>query len=165
MGFFKVKDKRSFLSLFIIIIFTEAVGILSGYIGMSSPEAYNSLIKPVFAPPSWVYAIVWPILYLLMGFAAYRIWMLGKQGVDIRKAAKLYIIQLLLNFIWTIIFFRYRLIGLAFMELMLLLIFVLLTTFEFFKLNKFAGLLMIPYILWICFAGVLNFAFWSLNNM
>lgn len=162
---FKFKNKKSILMLILIIHVTEAVGILSGYLGMSNPEAYKSLIKPTFAPPSWVFAIVWPILYLLMAIAAYRIWMLGKQGEDIRKATKLYLFQLFLNFLWTIIFFRFRLIGLAFFELMLLLIFILLTTFEFFRLDKFAGLLMIPYILWVSFAGVLNFTFWMLNNM
>jgi translocator protein len=165
MGIFKVKNKRSMLTLVLIILFTDAVGALSGYLGMSDPESYNSLIKPVFAPPPWVYIIVWPILYFFMSFAVYRICMLGKQGEYINKAIKLYLFQLLLNFIWTIIFFRFRLIGLAFIELMLLLVFVLLTTFEFFRLNKLAGLIMIPYILWVSFAGVLNYAFWMLNNM
>ncbi|MBL4935711.1 tryptophan-rich sensory protein [Clostridium sp. YIM B02515] len=132
---------------------------------MSNRENYESFIKPSFAPPEWVFGIVWTILYLLMAIAAYRIWLKGKKEANVRKALTLYGIQLLLNFLWTIIFFRFRLIGLAFFELMLLLIFTLLTTFEFFRIDKIAGILMIPYILWVSFAGVLNFTFWMLNNM
>jgi translocator protein len=165
MGIFKVKNKRSILTLVIIILLTEGVGILSGYLGMSNPETYKNFVKPAFSPPSWVFGIVWMILYILMAFAFYRICMLGREGENIIKALTLYAFQLILNFLWTIIFFRFRLIGLAFIELMLLIVFVMLTTFEFFRLNKFAGLIMIPYILWICFAGVLNFSFWMLNNV
>lgn len=165
MNIFKVKNNKGLLTLILLILFIEAVGILSGYLGMSNPENYKSLIKPVFAPPSWVFVIVWPVLYLLMSFAAYKICMVRKQGQYINRAVTLFVIQLTLNFLWAIFFFNLRLIGLAFIELMLLLVFVMLTTFEFFRLNKFSGLLMIPYILWLCFAGVLNFAFWMLNNM
>jgi tryptophan-rich sensory protein len=132
---------------------------------MSSTETYKALIKPAFAPPSWIFGVVWPILYLLMAVAAYRIWLRGRGEISSKKALTLYGIQLFLNFMWTIIFFKLRLIGLAFFELMLLLIFILLTTFEFFRLDKTAGILMIPYILWVSFAGVLNFTLWMLNNM
>lgn len=165
MGVLKVKNKKSILTLILIIIFTEAVGIISGYIGMYKLESYNSLIKPTFAPPSYVFLIVWPVLYLMMAIAVYKILMQREQGQTINKAVTFYVIQLVLNFLWTIIFFRLRLIGLAFIELMILLVFVLLTTFEFFRHNKFAGLLMIPYIFWLCFAGVLNYVFWMINNM
>ncbi|MCM0649887.1 tryptophan-rich sensory protein [Clostridium swellfunianum] len=162
---FKVNGKKNILALIISIVLAEGIGFLSSYIGMTDTKSYESLIKPAFAPPGWVFAVVWPILYLLMGIAAYRIWMKGREGADTRKALILYSIQLFLNFMWTIIFFRWRLIGLAFFELMLLLIFILLTTFEFFKFDKLAGIIMIPYILWVSFAGVLNFTLWMLNNM
>ena len=165
LGFSKVKNKSSLLSLFIIILFTEAVLILSAYLGVFKIETYSNLIKPSFAPPMWVYAIIWPLVYLIMAFAAYRIWMLKKQEEYIGRAVKLYFIQLFLNFIWIILFLRFRLVGLAFLELMLLIVFVMLTTFEFFRINKFSGLVMVPYIIWLCFTGVLNFAFWMLNNM
>lgn len=162
---FKVNGKVNILALIASIFIAEGVGFLSGYLGMSNAQTYNSLVKPSFSPPSWVFGIVWPILYLLMGIAAYRVWMKGRGEIKSTKALILYGIQLTLNFMWTIIFFRWRLIGLAFFELMLLLIFILLTTFEFFRLDKVAGFLMIPYILWVSFAGVLNFTFWMLNNM
>lgn len=161
---FKVKGKINILALAIFVVITEGVGFLSGYLGMSNNNTYEKLIKPPFSPPSWVFPIVWPILYLLMALAAYRIW-LRRDEEGSKKALVLYGIQLFLNFMWTIIFFRFRLIGLAFFELMLLLIFILLTTFEFFKLDKAAGILMILYILWVSFAGVLNYTLWMLNNM
>jgi tryptophan-rich sensory protein len=156
---------KNILALVLSIAIAEGVGALSAYLGMPGMETYESLIKPAFAPPSWVFGVVWPILYLLMGLAAYRVWISGKEGKSTSKALTLYFIQLALNFLWTIIFFRWRLIGLAFFELMLLLIFILLTTFEFFRIDKLAGILMLPYILWVSFAGVLNFTFWMLNNM
>ncbi len=162
---FKVNGKVNILALIVSIFIAEGVGALSGYLGMANTQAYDSLIKPSFTPPSWLFGRVWPVLYLLMGIAAYRIWMKGRGEISTTKALVLYSIQLFLNFMWSIIFFRWRLIGLAFFELMLLLIFILLTTFEFFKFDKIAGFLMIPYILWVSFAGVLNYTFWMLNNM
>lgn len=165
LGFFKVKNKRSLLSLLILILLTELALILSAYLAIYKINTYSKLIKPVFAPPMWVYAAIWPFLYLVMAYAAYRIWMLRKQEKYIGNAVRLYFIQLFLNFIWLIIFLRFRLVGLAFFELMLAIVFVMLTTFEFFKLDKLAGLLIIPYISWLCYAGVLNFSFWILNNM
>lgn len=158
-------NKRSIPALIISILIAEGTGALSGYLGMFNNEAYESLIKPSFTPPSWLFAVVWPILYLLMAIAVYRVWIKGKSGANTGKALILYGIQLFLNFLWSILFFRFRLVGLAFLELMLLLVFILLTTFEFFKKDKLAGFLMLPYILWVSFAGVLNFTFWMLNNM
>ncbi|MCM8709815.1 tryptophan-rich sensory protein [Clostridium sp. SYSU_GA19001] len=162
---FTVDNKKNIFAFIINIIITEGCGVLSWYLGMSNPETYAGLIKPSLMPHSLVFYIVWPILYFLIAIAAYRIWLKGKGKVKICKAKILYIVQLILNFLWTIIFFRFRLIGLAFIELMLMLIFILLTTFEFFRLDKTSGILMIPYILWVSFAGVLNFTYWMLNNM
>jgi tryptophan-rich sensory protein len=165
MSILKVDGKRNLLALFVSIIITEGAGLLSAFLGMANNETYDSLIKPVFTPPSWVFGAVWPILYLLMAVAAYRVWLKTRGTAEAGRGLKLYFIQLFLNFMWSIIFFRFRLIGLAFIELMLLLVFILLTTFEFLKIDRLAGLLMIPYILWVSFAGVLNFTFWMLNNM
>lgn len=162
---FKVDGKNNILALILSIAITEGTGALSAYLGMTNTQTYQNLIKPSFTPPSWIFGVVWPILYLLMGIGAYRIWMRGRGKTDSSRALTLYVIQLILNFLWTIIFFRWRLIGLAFFELMLLLIFILLTTFEFNRLDKTASFLMIPYIIWVSLAGVLNFTLWMLNNM
>lgn len=99
-----------------------------------------------------------------MGIAAYGVWLKGKQGYEVKRALKLYIIQLILNFLWPIIFFRLNLYGIAFLELIILLIFVILTTIEFFKINKASGFLMLPYIIWLFFAAVLNYYIWLLNE-
>lgn len=165
MNLFKVGDKKQLGVLLLIIVLTEALGFLSGFLGMPDKGMYENLIKPSFSPPGWVFPIVWSILYLLMAIAFYRIWLSGKVGKDVRKAMKYYFIQLGLNLIWTVIFFRFKLYGLAFIELLLLLIFILITTFKFYKIDKIAGLLMIPYIIWVSFAAVLNYAIWMFNEM
>ncbi|MEW9094050.1 MAG: TspO/MBR family protein [Clostridiaceae bacterium] len=162
---FKVKDKKNIGLLILTILLTEGVGFLSGFLGMYNKETYEKLIRPSFSPPGWVFPIIWIVLYFLMAVAFFRILLRGKEGKNIKKAVTYYIIQLALNFLWTIIFFRFNLYGLAFIELLILLAFILLTTFEFYKHDKVAAFLMIPYILWVSFAGVLNFSIWALNEM
>lgn len=160
---FKVDGKKSIIALIISVLLVQGVGLLSGFLSMTAPNAYEAFNKPFFSPPGWVFPVVWTILYFLMAVAAYRIWMKGKSGEDVRKALILFAIQLFLNFLWSLIFFRFRLYAIAFLELLLLLVFILLTTFEFFKIDKTSGYLMIPYIAWVSFAGVLNYAIWMLN--
>ncbi|AWI05316.1 TspO/MBR family protein [Clostridium drakei] len=162
---FKVNEDKSIVSLIISIIISEGIGIFSAILGMSNSKTYMNFNKPSFSPPSWVFPIVWTILFFLMAIAAYRIWIRGKQGENIRKALELYVVQLMLNFFWTIIFFRFRLYGIAFFELLVLLIAILLTTFEFYRIDKVSAYLMIPYIIWVSFAGVLNYAIWMLNRI
>ena len=161
---FNVNGEKHIGKLVISIIIAEAVGAISAFLGMSNQEMYGQLVKPVFSPPGWIFPIVWIILFFLMGTAAYRIWIRGKQGENVTRALVLYAIQLALNFMWTIIFFRFKLYGLAFIELMILLVFILITTLEFRKIDKTAAYLMIPYILWVLFAGILNYAVWMLNE-
>jgi Tryptophan-rich sensory protein (mitochondrial benzodiazepine receptor homolog) len=165
VNLFKVGDKKQLGVLLIIVILTEALGFLSGFLVMSNQGLYENLMKPSFSPPGWIFPIVWSILYLLMAISFYRIWLSGKYGKDVRKAMRYYFIQLGLNLIWPVIFFRFKLYGLAFIELLLLLVFILLTTFQFYKIDKKAGLLMIPYIIWVSFAGVLNYVIWMFNEM
>ncbi|MBU3101409.1 MULTISPECIES: TspO/MBR family protein [Clostridium] len=160
---FKVNGEKNIIALMISILIAEGVGLLSGFLSMSGPSAYENFNKPFFSPPGWIFPIVWTILFFLMAVAAYRIWMTSKSGVDVKKALILYSFQLFLNFFWSIIFFRFRLYAIAFLELLLLLVFILLTTFEFYKIDKTAAYLMIPYIAWVSFAGVLNYTIWMLN--
>ncbi|WP_097028122.1 TspO/MBR family protein [Clostridium peptidivorans] len=162
---FKVNGKKNIPLLIIIIVLTEAAGALSGFLGMSNRQNYANLIKPAFSPPGWVFGIVWPILYLLMSIALYRILLLRKQGKDVTRGLVYYFIQFGLNLLWPIIFFRFNLYGLAFIELLVMLVFILLTTFEFARHDKISAYLLIPYILWVSFAGILNFSIWMLNEM
>jgi len=163
LNIFKVDGKKSIVTLIFSVILAEGTGFLSSLLSMSASTAYETFNKPFFSPPGWVFPIVWTILFFLMAVAAYRIWMTGKSGGDVTKALVLYIIQLFLNFLWSIIFFRFRLYAIAFLELLLLLVYILLATFEFYRINKIVAYLMIPYIAWVSFAGVLNYTIWMLN--
>jgi tryptophan-rich sensory protein len=163
INIFKVNGKKNIIALIISILLAQGVGLLSGFLSMNSSSAYENFKKPSFSPPGWVFPIVWTILFTLMAVAAYRIGLKGKSGEDVHKALLLYGIQLFLNFLWSIIFFRYRLYAIAFLELLVLLVFILLTTFEFYRIDKTAAYLMIPYIAWVSFAGVLNYTIWMLN--
>ncbi|MGH4140506.1 TspO/MBR family protein [Clostridium sp.] len=160
---FKVNGEKNIVALIISILLAQGVGLLSGLLSMTASSDYTNFNKPPFSPPGWVFPVVWTILFFLMAVAAYRIWMKGKAGEDVSKALTLYCAQLFLNFLWSIIFFRFRLYAIAFLELLLLLVLILLTCFEFYRIDKTSGYLMIPYIVWVSFAGVLNYAIWMMN--
>jgi benzodiazapine receptor len=160
---FKVNGEKSIIALIVSILLAEGIGFLSGFLSMTSSSDYANFNKPAFSPPGFLFPVVWTILFFLMAVAAYRVWMKGKSGEDVSKALVLYGVQLFLNFLWSIIFFRFRLYAIAFLELLLLLVFILLTTFEFYRIDKPSAYLMIPYIAWVSFAGVLNYAIWMMN--
>ncbi|WP_238886246.1 TspO/MBR family protein [Clostridium sp. YIM B02551] len=161
---FKVKGNFK-ISTFLIQVFMPLIGgALVGYLNRNTMGQYIELTKPFFAPPGIVFPIVWAILYLLMGVAAYRIYMLGMSGEDVSSAMFFYYIQLIFNYLWVFIFFSFRLYGLAFIELAILFVLVLITFIKFFRKDKLAGILLIPYLLWLIFAGVLNFYIWLLNE-
>lgn len=162
---FKVNDKFNFIALLKNIILPLGGGLLIGFFTKNSMIVYNNLKKPIFTPPAIIFPIVWTILYILMGIAAYRIYMNNKSGKDDKGAYFYYLIQLSINFLWSIIFFNFRLYGISFILIIILLIFIILTTIKFFKLDKTAGLFMLPYILWVMFASVLTFFIWMLNEM
>lgn len=162
----KIEDKKKVIIFIIIVILIEGAGFISGFSVISSnQEVYNNLIKPPFAPPAWLFSTVWTVLYFIMAVLLYRTWLRKKLGNNVKKGIIYFFIQLALNLIWTTIFFKFKLYGLAFLELMLLIIFILLTTFEFYKYDKVSAYLMIPYILWVSFAGVLSYFIWALNEM
>lgn len=141
-----------------------AVPLLAGYL-TSQPltgdisSTYAVLAKPAFFPPAWIFAPVWTVLYLLMGIAAYLVW--KKEGFG--KPLVLFLIQLVLNLLWTPIFFYFHLYLLAFIEIIVLILAVLMTILSFAKRSKPAALLMLPYLLWILFASILNFLIFRLN--
>lgn len=162
---FKVNGQFKLLPLIGSILLPISGSLVVGYLNRNAMAIYSSLERPSFAPPGWIFMVVWPILYILMGISAYRIYMIRDQGKDVGKALFFYLIQLLLNFLWSFLFFSFRLYGLAFIELVILFIFVLITFIKFIKIDRVAGFLLIPYLLWIMFAGVLNFMIWVKNEM
>ncbi len=158
----KINGDRVFYFLLSFII-TFGAAVISSIWAKNTENTYEILKKPFFSPPPIVFPIVWNILFVLMAYALYRIWRDIKKKPENRKAIKLYFIQLVLNFLWSPIFFNLNLRFIAFIVLIVLWIFILLTLKEFYKRDKLAGLLLIPYLLWVTFAGVLNFSIWFLN--
>lgn len=162
---FKVNGRFYLIPFIISILIPLGGSALIAYITKNSMSIYDQVIVPFFAPPSWVFIVVWPILYFLMGIASYRIYCLNNQGVHTGSALFFYYIQLSLNFLWSFIFFSFRLYGLAFIELIILFIFTIITFMKFYKVDKLSGVLLIPYIAWLFFAAILNFFIWEYNEM
>lgn len=132
--------------------------LLSG--GMGS---YKVLNQPPLSPPGWVFPVVWTVLYLLMGEASYRVLTSGGERIQIKNALTAYGVQLFLNFLWPLIFFGQQLYLTAFVVLIALWIAIFVTMRLFSKLNETAGDLLIPYLLWVTFAGYLNLGVFLLN--
>lgn len=154
---------QSFKNLLICIAIPLAVGTLSGFLTRNSREVFESLTKPPLSPPGWLFPVVWTILYTFMGIASYLVLISQAPAVDIASALKVYGIQLAFNFLWSILFFGLSLYLPAFLWLVLLELLILATTILFFRISPPAGILMIPYLLWVAFAGYLNLAIILLN--
>ena len=140
-----------------------AVGGLSALITGSSMADYSMLHQPPLSPPGWLFPIVWTILYLLMGYASYRVLESGAPKEEIKKALTLYGLQLFFNFLWPLVFFGLNWYLVAFFVLVALWVLIFLTMRAFTKIDERAGDLMLPYILWVTFAGYLNLGVYLLN--
>ncbi len=155
------KKKKGILSILVFIGITWAIGYLSNVLTGAQTEIYNEMIKPPFSPPSEVFGIVWGILYTLIGISAGLVY--REKTEQSSEAIHWYFMQLAVNLIWPIIFFRFNMPWLALLTILLLLILAWKTYFEFKEINKVAGWLFIPYIAWLLFATYLNFGFAILN--
>lgn len=156
---FKFNLKRLLISIAIPLL----VGGLSALITSGNMDIYSSIVSPPLSPPGWLFAVAWSILYFLMGVSLYLVWnTAANEGVK-RQAFLLFGIQLFLNFIWSPIFFNKQWFLAAFVVLIALWIFAFLMVKSFYKISKKAGLLQIPYLLWLTFASYLNFAIYLLN--
>lgn len=143
---------------------TLAVGALGASATAKSVKTwYPTLNKPAFNPPDWLFAPVWASLYILIGIAAYLVWIRRDKIVHFPRTVAIYSIQLILNLAWSFIFFYLREIGFALAEILLLLIIIVINALVFYKINKWAGLIFIPYILWVSFAALLTFNIFILN--
>ena len=149
-------QKIQWKPLLISVGISLGVGILSSLFTPNIAGEYAAIPDPPFAPPAWLFPVVWTILYVLMGVAAYLIW-LEPPSMEKRSAMLYYGAQLIVNFFWSIIFFRLDAYVTAFFWLLLLWYLVFVTWEKFSALNKIAGYLLVPYLVWLTFAAYLNF--------
>jgi len=156
--------KKNKITLFIIsILIPQIIGFIGGISTASSVQNwYKGLVKPSFAPPNWLFMPAWLFLYFLMGVALFLI--LKSQSEKKKIALSFFSTQLILNMFWSIIFFGLHQPLIAFIEIIILWVFILLTIVKFYKIDRQAALLLIPYQVWVTFASVLNFALFYLNK-
>ena len=155
--------KIKWKTLLICIAIPLAVGILSGLISRSAMDDFRALEQPPLSPPAWLFPVVWTILYVLMGISLYLIVISGAPQRRLNNAFALFGTQLFFNFFWPIIFFNLGAYYFAFAWLVIMLVIIILCAVSFYSINKRAGYLWIPYVLWVSFAGYLNLAIAVLN--
>jgi tryptophan-rich sensory protein len=149
--------------LIICILIPLAVGWLSAILTNESVNNFATLKKPPLSPPGWLFPVVWTILFILMGIASYIIATSGSSDNSINIALSVYGIQLLFNFLWSIIFFNQAQYKFAFIWLLMLWILIFVTIILFYNISKPAGYLLIPYLIWVSFAGYLNLFIYLMN--
>ncbi len=152
-----------YIKLTLCILLPLLIGGISGYASASGINIwYMGLNKPFFNPPNYLFGPVWSLLYILMGISFYRI--LQSTPNEIRKKAiVIFCIQLVLNFCWSFLFFRFQMLAISFIEIIIMWISIATMIYTFTKIDKTAAYLQIPYLLWVSFASVLNGAIWYLN--
>jgi len=156
-------DRESWISLvpFIVACFAGA-GIGSFFTSTSVNTWYAQLRKPEWTPPNWIFGPVWITLYVLMAISAWLVWR-SAEWSSVRFALTLFFIQLVLNTLWSVVFFGLRKVGPAFGEVLLLWMMIVATTVAFLRVSLLAAWLLIPYLAWVAFASYLNFRIWQLN--
>ena len=141
------------------------VGALAAWLTRENMDIYETVTTPPLSPPGWLFPVVWTILYILMGVGSAIIYKKGKtDGINTKAALDVYLLQLTVNFIWSIVFFNMRLYLQAFLWLIFLWALIIVMIKRFYTIDKTAAKLQIPYLLWVTFAGYLNFAIWLMNR-
>jgi len=156
--------KKQLYYIAIAVAICLIIGFLSSVATQSSVvDWYQTLNKPSFNPPNWLFAPVWSVLYVMMGVAAGLVWARGFHHIWVKTALYHFIFQLLFNALWSIVFFGLKEPFWALLVIFTLLILIVLTIRWFKVVHKTAAILMIPYLLWVCFASALNYKIWELN--
>ena len=152
------------LKLIISIIIPLAIGALSSYFTIPGVNSwYQTINKPSWNPPNWIFPPVWTLLFVMMGISLFLVWK-NNAAVRVKKMAiMIFSIQLLLNILWSYVFFKQHTMGWALAEIIILWIAILLTIFAFGKISSLAAWLLVPYISWVSFAAILNYTFWKIN--
>lgn len=155
----KLHQTLGLLGWLLLVLAAAAVG---GFASAQAGAFYSELVRPVWAPPGWLFGPVWSVLYALMGVSAWLVWReRGFSGA--RPAFVIFLAQLGINALWTWLFFVWRLGGLAFAEILLLLVLIIATIQQFRRISTVAAALLLPYLVWVSFATALTFAIWRLN--
>ena len=158
---------KKYMPYIISLLLTFGVTALGSFLAGDSTSFYTNLIQPELSPPSYIFGIVWPVLYILMAIAVGLVYTQKCSSIECKdnkkSAIKLYVVQLVMNALWPVLFFRFELFLISFIWLVVLWILILKMIIEFYKINKLAAYLLVPYLLWVTFAGYLNFMIWILN--
>jgi tryptophan-rich sensory protein len=155
--------KIKLTELLIFIVSAELAGALSGLIAGNFSGFYQTLIKPPLSPPGWIFPIVWSILYALMGISAFLIYSADSPDKNKKIPYLIYTAQLFVNFMWSIIFFRFKLLWVSVAVIILLIILIVAMIVSFHKIRPAAAYINIPYLLWVAFAAYLNIGIAVLN--
>lgn len=154
----------SFVKLLIAIAIPVLVGGISGFFTVTGVDSwYQTIQKPSWNPPNWVFGPVWTTLYVMMGIALWLVWKEDTSRELKMIAFILFGVQLILNFLWSFVFFKLEQPGFAFLEILFMWVAILATIFAFAQVNKTAAWLLVPYISWVSFAAILNFTIWRMN--
>lgn len=155
---------RDIVEAVLSIVVCEGAGLIGSLATFPSiPTWYASLEKPAFNPPNWLFGPVWATLYALMGIAAFLVWRQGIRKREVKIALGIFLVQLVLNSLWSIVFFGLNSLLGGLVVILPLWVAILLSIVTFYRISKTAGVLLIPYILWVSFATILNFSLWQLN--
>lgn len=156
--------KKDWIALFLCLLLPNLVGISAAFLTASGvTDWYPGLLKPLWTPPAWVFGPVWSTLYMMMGFGFYLVLRRGLSQYR-RGAASLFALQLVFNFAWSLCFFGFKNPALAMADMVLLWLSIAATTWWFYKARPLAGVLLVPYLVWVTFAGCLNYFIWVLNR-
>lgn len=150
------------------LIVSLLICLVAGFIGsfFTTPAIgswYVTLVKPEFNPPNWIFAPVWTTLFILMGIALYLVWQAGLKKSNIKMAFRFFIVHLGFNTLWSILFFGLKSSFWALVDIALLWLMIVFLVYCFYRIHKLAAWLLIPYLLWVSFATILNYSIWLLN--
>lgn len=155
---------KNWMKLLISLIIPQVVaGVAAVFTKAETSGWFLTIQKPEWNPPNWLFAPVWTVLYIMMGVSLYLVWSAKKSTSQKGTAITFWAIQLLLNFLWSFIFFNQHLLFGGLIDIILLWIFIIITIFSFAKISKTAAWLLVPYISWVTFAALLNFEIWKIN--
>ena len=157
-----LSKQKQFLGLAGWLLVSFAAAAVGAVASMQAKSFYGQLVQPAWAPPPGVFGPVWTVLYTLIGIAAWLVWRSGGFGPN-RQALLLFLLQLVFNALWSWLFFAWNLGALALADVVILWVFIVFTLVSFWRVQPLAGALLVPYLLWVGFASVLNYSLWQLN--